>query len=200
MKGLLRQRQHLHVRVQTLGMLGLGSALAAAAFAFSCYAPKRILLPIALVAGIAITISGTLQNAGIGRAWGVALAALFVGLVSFSVSGWMRVPPLVVVVSAVVPMLPGLSIYRGLTLLGEGGSSIPEGLLAMTAAISVAIALSSGVILGEYVAQPLKREAQRLETRLTGPRLVGPVDHSLRRDRWRRRRTAPDGSRTDEVA
>ena len=185
--------------LQTIGMLGLGSAVAAAAFAFSCYAPKRILLPIALVAGVAITISGTLQNAGIGRAWGVAIAALFVGLVSFSVSGWMRVPPLVVVVSAVVPMLPGLSIYRGLTLLGEGGSSIPEGLLAMTAAISVAIALSSGVILGEYVAQPLKREAQRLETRLTGPRLVGPVDHSLRRDRWRRRRTAPDGSRTDDA-
>ena len=186
--------------LQTVGMLALGSALAAAAFAYSCYAPKRILLPIALVAGTAISISGTLQNVGIGRAWGVAIAALFVGLVSFSVSGWMRVPPLVVVVSAVVPMLPGLSIYRGLTLLGEGGSSIPEGLLAMTAAISVAIALSSGVILGEYVAQPLKREAQRLETRLTGPRLVGPVDHVVRRDRWRRRRTAPDGSQTDEVA
>ena len=186
--------------LQGVGMLALGSAVAAAAFAYSCYAPKRILVPIALVAGTAITISGALQNAGIARAWGVAIAALFVGLVSFSVSGWMRVPPLVVVVSAVVPMLPGLSIYRGLTLLGEGGSSIPEGLLAMTAAISVAIALSSGVILGEYVAQPLKREAQRLETRLTGPRLVGPVDHSIRRDRWRRRRTAPDASRLDESA
>ena len=31
------------------------------------------------------------------------------------VAGRLRVPPLVVVVSAVVPMLPGLSIYRGLT-------------------------------------------------------------------------------------
>ena len=42
----------------------------------------------------------------------------------------------------------------------------------MTAA-SVAIALASGVILGEYVAQPVKREARRLEQRLSGPRLVG---------------------------
>jgi uncharacterized membrane protein YjjB (DUF3815 family) len=140
---------------------------------------------------VAITLSGVLQGGGLDRAWSVAFAALFVGMVSFTVAGRFRVPPLVVVVPAIVPMLPGLSIYRGLTLLGEGGSSIPQGLLAMTAAISVAIALASGVILGEYVAQPLKREAERLETRLTGPRLVGPVGHSERRDRWRRRRTAP---------
>jgi hypothetical protein len=31
------------------------------------------------------------------------------------------------------------------------------------------------VILGEYIAQPLRREARKLETRLAGPRLVGPL-------------------------
>jgi hypothetical protein len=35
-------------------------------------------------------------------------------------------------------------------------------------------ALASGVILGEYVAQPLEREARRVEARLAGPRLFGP--------------------------
>ena len=48
------------------------------------------------------------------------------------------------------------------------------GLLAMITAVSVAIALSSGVILGEYLAQPVERNARRLEHRLAGPRLVGP--------------------------
>ena len=71
-------------------------------------------------------------------------------------------------------MLPGLSIYRGLALMAEGGAATSEGLLAMVSAASVATALSSGVILGEYVAQPLKREGRRLESRLSGPRLVGP--------------------------
>jgi hypothetical protein len=42
-------------------------------------------------------------------------------------------------------------------------------------AAAIAIALASGVILGEYVAQPLNREARRLEQRLSGPRLVGPL-------------------------
>ena len=75
--------------------------------------------------------------------WSLVTAAFVIGLVSYTVAGRMRVPPLVVVVSAVVPMLPGISIYRGLALLGEGGSMASEGLLAMATAASVAIAISS---------------------------------------------------------
>jgi hypothetical protein len=49
------------------------------------------------------------------------------------------------------------------------------GIIALATAAAVAIALASGVILGEYIAQPLKREVRRLEDRLSGPRLVGPI-------------------------
>ncbi|MCR6030411.1 threonine/serine exporter family protein [Nocardioides sp. zg-579] len=165
-----------------VGLTILGSAIAAGSFAYASYAPRRSLAPIALVAAVAMGITQSVSVPGIGRAWSVALAALFVGLVGYTVGGRLRVPPLVVVVSAVVPMLPGLSIYRGLTLLAEGGGSTSAGLLAMVTAGSVAMALSAGVILGEYVAQPVRREAARLESRLAGPRLVGPL------------RTRPDGS------
>jgi uncharacterized membrane protein YjjB (DUF3815 family) len=89
------------------------------------------------------------------------------------VAGRVRVPPLVVVVPGIVPLLPGLSIYRGLALMSQGGGG--RGILAMVTAAAVAIALASGVILGEYMAQPLKREVRRLESRLAGPRLVGPI-------------------------
>jgi uncharacterized membrane protein YjjB (DUF3815 family) len=94
-----------------------------------------------------------------------------IGVVSYSVAGRIKVPPLVVVVSAIVPLLPGLSIYRGLSLLATGGG----GLVPIIGAAGIAIALAAGVILGEYVAQPLRREARKLETRLAGPRLVGPL-------------------------
>lgn len=43
----------------------------------------------------------------------------------------------------------------------------------LVAALGTAIALASGVILGQYLAQPLRREAHALETRLSGPRMVG---------------------------
>ena len=110
-------------------------------------------------------------------------AAFFIGLVAYAVAGRVRVPPLGVAVPAIVPFLPGLSIYRGLTFLADGGYFVSQGILALMTAISTAIALASGVILGEYVAQPLKREARRLEGRLAGPRLVGPFRALTRAER-----------------
>jgi uncharacterized membrane protein YjjP (DUF1212 family) len=184
--------------VKAVSMMALGGAICAAAFAFSSYAPRRIIVPIAGIAAIAMVISQTLALQDAGRTWPTGLAAFFVGLVSYTVAGRVRVPPLVVVVSAVVPMLPGLSIYRGLSLLAEGDSatSTSEGLLAIITAASVATALAAGVILGEYVAQPLKREAQKLENRLSGPRLVGPLrvrTGRVARREVRQRRAAAEG-------
>jgi uncharacterized membrane protein YjjB (DUF3815 family) len=151
-------------------------------------------LPIAVIAAGAEAVTIGVPDE-IGHTWAVGAAAFAVGLVSYSASGRLRVPPLVIVVPAVVPLLPGLSIYRGLTLLGaQGGEGASAGLLAMFGAASIAVALASGVILGEYVAQPLRREARRLESRLAGPRLVGPV--SLR---TRRRRRPGDVSRSSSA-
>lgn len=167
-------------------VLAVGGAIAAASFAFASYAPKRTLLPIAAIAAIAVLLNNLVQMVGFDRPWAVATASFFVGLVAYAAAGAVRVPPLVVVVSGVVPMLPGLSIYRGLSLLSEEGNHSSAGLLAIMTAGSIALAIAAGVILGEYVAQPLKREARKLETRLSGPRLVGPL--KLRSGRSRRRK------------
>ena len=175
--------------LKELSVMAVGAAVCAAAFAFASYAPRRTLVPVGLVAAAAMVISQSVGLGGVGSTWSTALAAFFVGLVSFGVAARLRVPPLVVIVPAVVPMLPGLSIYRALSLLTEGDTETSAGLLAMVTAVSIALALASGVILGEYVAQPLRREARRLESRLAGPRLVGP----LRVTRVRRQSSAPAG-------
>ncbi len=160
----------------------VGAAASAAAFAFACYAPRRALLPIALTSGMATLLYAGVGETGFGRTWAAAVGAFTIGLVAYAVAGRFRVPPLVVAVSAIVPLLPGLSIYRGLSLLAAGGSGTSQGLVALMTAASVAVALASGVILGEYLAQPLKRETRKLESRLAGPRLVGPFRASRRRE------------------
>jgi uncharacterized membrane protein YjjP (DUF1212 family) len=166
---------------QALTALAVGSAITAGAFAFSSYAPKRTVVPIGVVAAIALVIDNQIVAGGFGRTWAAAVAAFFVGLVAWSISRWVKVPPLVVVVSAVVPLLPGLLIYRGLALLSAEAGDPAAGILALATAASVALALAAGVILGEYVAQPLSREARKLEQRLAGPRLVGPLRAKFRR-------------------
>ena len=175
--------------LQSVTLTVVGAAVGAAAFAYASYAPKRIIAPIALIAGVSIGLYLAFPG-DVGRALKTAIAAFFIGIVSYSVAGRLRVPPLVVVVSGVVPFLPGLSIYRGLALLsGDTARGTSQGLLALFTAASVAVALSSGVFLGEYVAQPLKRPARKLESRLAGPRLVGPVrpPRTTRRSRRQRR-------------
>jgi uncharacterized membrane protein YjjB (DUF3815 family) len=155
-----------------LPVMVFGSGISAAAFAFASYAPKRSLLPIGVIGAGGDLVYALMHLPGFGQAWASAGAAVAIGVVSYSVAGRVRVPPLVVVVSAIVPLLPGLSIYRGLSLMASGDS---YGVLAMVTAAGIAISLASGVILGEFIAQPLKREARRLESRLAGPRLVGPL-------------------------
>ena len=148
-----------------------GAAVAASAFAFAAYSPLRALLPIALVGALGQVVAALMSAADFGATWAAATAAVLIGAVSYSAAGRIRVPPLIVVVSAVVPLLPGLSIYAGLYNLADGRG----GSLQIVSAVATALALASGVILGQYLAQPLRRGGRRLESRLAGPRLVGPL-------------------------
>lgn len=158
------------VGAQRAGLMVVGAALAAAAYAYASYAPGRALLVVAMLGGLGQATSLLVDLAELGATFASAVAAVAIGLAS-AVAGRFRVPPLVLVVPAIVPLLPGLAIYRGLALLADGEDGFPK----LVAAAGTAIALAAGVILGQYLSQPLRREARWLETRLSGPRLVGPL-------------------------
>jgi uncharacterized membrane protein YjjP (DUF1212 family) len=158
-------------------MVGSG-ALMAVAFAYASYSPLRSLLPIAVVGALGSLAFTLMTRAEFGPAWSTAAAAFAVGLVGYSLGRRSGVPPLVVVVSGTVPLLPGLTIYKGLYELSLGNL---VGIVSLVTAVAIGVALASGVILGEYVAQPIRREARRLEDRLAGPRLVGPRRPTRRR-------------------
>ncbi|GAA2072938.1 threonine/serine exporter family protein [Aeromicrobium tamlense] len=151
------------------GVIVVGAALAASGFAFASYAPWRALVAVALVGGLGQAVLLSVNSTAVGRTWGSAVAAVVIGAVCHLAAGRFRVPPLVVVVPAIVPLLPGLEVYRGLALLAQGH----DGVLELASALATALALAAGVILGQYVARPIKREADRLERRLSGPRMVG---------------------------
>ncbi len=155
-----------------------GAILSACAFAFTCYAPLRALPAVAMSTLLGHLVYLAVQDPQESMPWGAACAAVTIGLVSFSIAGRVGVPPLVVVVSALVPLLPGLLIYRGLSYMSEGDTL---GILQLSAAAATTIALASGVIMGEYIAQPLKRNVRRLESRLAGPRMVGVMHGHLAR-------------------
>lgn len=165
-------------------VMALGAAVAAAAFAYASYAPLRALAPSGIIGGVAALAYLTMVTQGFERPVAAGVAAIGIGFVSFQVAAWFRIPTLVVLVTAIVPLLPGLSIYRALTLMSEGQTA---GIIWLVTAAGVAIALASGAILGEYMAQPIHRESRRLESRLSGPRLVGPMRAASVRPRKKKR-------------
>lgn len=158
----------------------VGAGIAAAGFAVSAYAPWSIVPAIGLIGACGGAAASSMSEHGMDRPWAAGIVAIVIGVVSYPVSRWFRIPALVIVVSAIVPLLPGLTVYLALAQLAEENLA---GVLAGMRAISVALALAAGVILGEYMAQPLRRETRRLERRMSGPRLVGPFRAKSRRRR-----------------
>lgn len=163
----------------------VGAALAAAAYGLAGYAPIRAAAAAAVVAGCGQALFLVVERAPVAQTWAAAVAAVAVGTTSYGIARRVRVPPLVLIVPAIVPLLPGLTIYRGLALLADGKK---DGVLELAAAGATAIALAAGVILGEYLVQPLRRGS-----RMAGPRLAGSHLPRPHRRRPRPRVVPPEG-------
>ena len=161
-----------------LALAVFGGVVAAVAFAFICSAPLRSLPAVAATALIGQAVAVAIDAPGSTLPWGAGMAAIAIGAVSHTIAGRVRVPPLVVVVPALVPLLPGLQIFRGMNFISAGDV---QGILQLSNALATAIALAAGAILGEYLATPVKRQGRRIErsvgrrveARLQGPRHAG---------------------------
>lgn len=157
----------------------LGGAVAAACFSLASYAPLGALPASAGAGALGAVVHGTLGLLGFNQISSTALAAVAIGLCGGTMSRRLRVPPLVIAVSGLTPLLPGLTTYRAMFELAVQRS--PTGLSTAVAAVATALALAAGVVLGEYFAQPVRTGLGRLERRLAGPRMAGPLRPSRRR-------------------
>lgn len=148
------------------------AGIGAAAFAVAHHTPLRLVLPGGLAGVVSFTVwVSTLQWIDAPAA-AAGVAAVGAGLASHVLALRLDAPPLVVVMPSIVILLPGLTIYRGMLLLSDGDSV--AGLLTLFDAATIGLALAAGVLLGEIIGQPVRRELSRVERRLSGPRLIGP--------------------------
>ncbi|WP_066169201.1 threonine/serine ThrE exporter family protein [Gordonia hydrophobica] len=133
----------------------IGGALAAGAFAAASYAERRA-IPVALGAGmLASGVVSALSFTSAGSIVASALAAVLVGLLGGLAARRALVPPLVVAVSGITPLLPGLAMYRG--LYGVMSEQTIPGFRELATAITIGCSIAAGVTLGEFIARTLKR-------------------------------------------
>ncbi len=130
-------------------------AVAATAYAVACYAQTRALLVSALAGAVGITIFVVAGYLGAGVVVAAGAAAAVVGLAGGLLARLALTPPMIVDMSGITPLLPGLAIYRGLyAMLNEDPVT---GMSHMGSALTIGAALASGVVLGEWVARLLRR-------------------------------------------
>ncbi|MGX7825598.1 threonine/serine ThrE exporter family protein [Actinokineospora sp. 24-640] len=156
-----------------LPVQALAGAAAAGCFALASYATPRALLIAAAAGGLGAAVHGVLRLGGIGLISASAGAAIAVGFAGGLVARRLRMPVLIVAVSGMVPLLPGLTTYRALYELAIAKST--AGIPTLMTAAAIALALAAGVVLGEFLAQPVRTGLSRLERKLAGPRMSGPL-------------------------
>lgn len=141
--------------VQVLAAAGSG-----AFFALASYAERRALVFAAMAGAAGFAVFGLLEHIAGSTLMASAAAATCVGFAGGVLSQRYRIPPLVIAVSGITPLLPGLAVYRGLYALTN--SNPVTGLSEMSAALAIGAALASGVVLGEWLARTLRiKFAQR---------------------------------------
>lgn len=151
----------------------LAAGLAGVFFAYANYAPRRALPAAGVASTLGYLVVSALQQVEVSAAIAAGAAAVTVGFGGYALAGRQRIPPLVLVVPGIIPLLPGLTIYSAMLRLTQGEPF--TGIIILLDALSVGVALAAGVLLGEILAQPVRRELGRWERRYAGPRLVAPL-------------------------
>lgn len=141
-------------------------------FALAVQVPWRAFWVVAVLGALAefLYIAGT--AAGFGLVWASASSAMGVGLAAAVAARIVRTPPLVIMVTALVPLVPGLTLFRGLMQMSEGDIN---GVLNMLTAAAVAMSLAAGALLSQYLVQYIWGPARRLQRRFVGPLMALPV-------------------------
>lgn len=147
---------------------GVAAAVVAVAWALASYARWRAALVAGFVGALGWTVFTLVAGLGVGPAVASAAAALVVGVVSESQSHRWGIPSVVTSVCGIVPLLPGLMIYRALfTLVNDTEGGLAAGASGLLGAAMIGLGLAAGVTLGEFLAAPL-----RLGTRGTSRRVL----------------------------
>lgn len=149
----------------------LAAAVIGAGFAWSTYTGFRATLLAATVAAGGSVVYQLVLSLGLVGGAAVVLPAAVVGALAYAAHRTLRVPELAVVTAGIVPMLPGLAVYRGLFLLMENTVLLPNAFSEIMSALSIGLGLAAGVWIGQYLARwkfGLDAAAVRARTRARG--------------------------------
>jgi uncharacterized membrane protein YjjP (DUF1212 family) len=136
-----------------------GAVIIAVAVALFNGAGLRIIVVSAALSVIAILGYSSSLLLGIHEGAASAVGALLASFIGILVARNLHVPSVAVTTAAIVPLVPGLTVFRGLLGLADSDGT-PESMLVSIAplvlAASIGVGLAAGASLGLYLGTPLR--------------------------------------------
>ena len=163
-----------------IGVAVFGAALAGVCLTLASYAPLRSVVTAGIAAAAAQTVLIGLGHAQVGVVFATGIASVGVGLLATVISIRRQAPALVIATAGITPMLPGLAVFRSVFSFAVDERFL-DGIAQLLSAVAIALAIGSGVVMGELLGSPLRYRAGRIGNlvRIEGPpglrRAVGRV-------------------------
>ncbi|WP_353987806.1 threonine/serine ThrE exporter family protein [Ruicaihuangia caeni] len=159
-------------------LTALTSAALAVCFGVWAQLPPRSFPLAALLSLIGWVLFGVAIDRAVDPVWASGIAAVVIGLASPVAAQLVRVPSWILASVAIVPLLPGVALYRGLFAGADG--DVGTGMLLLLSALGTALVLASGITLGQYLTAALLRGPFKLRSRFV-PQFLGPFSTSRER-------------------
>ena len=101
----------------------IGAFVGTVGFAMLVHVPKKSWLPSGLIAACVYLLYWSLTQAGLPDPMGIFIGSLFGSLAGQLCARKMKTIGTVFLMSAIVPVVPGLGLYRMMAYLGQGKTS-----------------------------------------------------------------------------
>jgi len=138
----------------------IGAIIISTGWAYYTQAHARAILASAVIGGGAWMIHFFSSNGwGLNSIVASGLAALFVGFIATIISRAGRMPAVALITAGVVPLVPGLMLYRGLMQIVNnppGTTHFEASIGTLFTAVGIGFAIAAGATLGTFLAKPLR--------------------------------------------
>lgn len=137
----------------------VSSAAAGAGFGALLYAPRKAIIWGGLLGGLGFTAYWLAMQFGAAET-----AAMFVGALVASIGAQMSARRLkmiatVFVTIAIIPLVPGLGLYRAMRAMAQGLTA--QGMATLAHAMALVVMIALGIGFGAALSRPARREAMR---------------------------------------
>lgn len=130
-----------------------GAFIGAVGFAMLVHVPKRSWLPSGIIAGLSYLVYWLLTQAGLPDPMGIFIGSLFGSLTGQTCARKLKMIGTIFLMSAIVPVVPGLGLYRMMAFLGEGQTTagVNLGIQAMITIAMIALGTSMGSFIDRII-------------------------------------------------